>query len=532
MLFMMNRTAAPTAIDIRREYEELQRAHEELKCRHALEIAELEEQVRLLQSILYGKSSEKKSFDGPTAEQPFLPFDEVEATAGASTQVSEETSAPDDRPRKKPGRKPLSAHLERVDKEFDLPGDQKIAPCGCPLTRIGAEITERLNIIPAKIQVVREIRYKYAPGCDCEIPENAPGEVRIAPLPPQIIPQGIVTPGLLAHVVTAKYVDAIPLYRQEQQFMRLGLDITRGTLASWVRQTAQACVPIFDLISGEVRAGPVIHMDETPVQVLREPGRANTTKSFMWVCRGGRPGRPAVIFRYYPTRSGRVADEMLADYRGYLHTDGYIGYEAVGLRDGIRHLACWAHVRRKFVEVEKGTKGSLKAGVAKEVLDLIGKLYLIEDQARDNGLAPDEVVALREKDSRPKLEEIKRILDRYASMTPPKSLLGKAITYALNLWPRLTIFPENANLRLDNNPAENAIRPFAVGRKNWLFSGSPRGADASATLYSIIETAKANNIEPYTYLRLLFTEVPKAKSEAELHALLPQYLDRARLEIA
>ncbi len=166
------------------------------------------------------------------------------------------------------------------------------------------------------------------------------------------------------------------------------------------------------------------------------------------------------------------------------------------------------------------------------MLDLIGKLYLIEDQARENGLLPDDVVALREKESRPKLEEVKRILDRYLNKTPPKSLLGKAIMYALNLWPRLTIYLENAILRPDNNPAENAIRPFAVGRKNWLFSGSPRGADASATLYSIIETAKANDIEPYTYLRLLFTEVPKAKSEAELHDLLPQFLDRARLEIA
>ncbi|MBP7634962.1 IS66 family transposase [Candidatus Ozemobacteraceae bacterium] len=331
---MMKQPATPEAIDIRREYENLRKAHEEMKSRHALEIAELEEQVRLLRNILYGKSSEKKPADGSTPEQPFLPFDEVETTAGASIQASEETIALADHPRKKPGRKPLAAHLPRVDKEFDLPDDQKVAPCGCPLIRIGAEITERLHIIPAKVQVVREIRYKYAPGCTCEIPENAPGEVRIAPLPPQIIPQGIVTPGLLAHIVTAKYVDAIPLYRQEQQFMRLGLDITRGTLASWVRQAAQACVPIFDLISREVRAGPVIHMDETPVQVLREPGRANTTKSYMWVCRGGQPGRPAVIFRYYPTRSGRVADEMLADYRGYLHADGYTGYEAVGMREG------------------------------------------------------------------------------------------------------------------------------------------------------------------------------------------------------
>lgn len=415
---------------------------------------------------------------------------------------------------------------------FDLPEDQKVSACGCPLSRIGSEITERLDIIPAKIQILRIIRYKYAPKCTCEIPENAPGEVRIAPMPSQIIPQGIVTPGLLAHVITAKFVDAVPLYRQEQQFMRLGLDITRGTLASWVRLTAQACMPIFVLIGREVRAGPVIHMDETPVQVLKEPGRANTTQSYMWVCRGGPPGKPAVIYRYYPTRSARVADELLADYRGYLHTDGYIGYEAVGMREGIRHLACWAHVRRKFVEVEKGIKGSLKAGVAKEMLELIGKLYKIEDDAREKELSPDQVVAFREKESRPVLEQIKMTLDRHANKTPPKSLLGKALLYALNLWPKLTVYLENAFLRLDNNIAENAIRPFAVGRKNWLFSRSPRGADASAALYSIIETAKANALEPYAYLRLLFTEVPRATSEAELRDLLPQYLDRSRLNIA
>ncbi len=520
------RSDAETIELLRRENESLRAERDRLQVSHD----GLEEQVRLLRSILYGRSSEKQA-DESTPEQPFLPFDEADTAKQALEQPVEETCTVTAHSRQKPGRKPLPAHLPRVEVEFDLPEDQKVAPCGCLLSRIGCEVTERLDIIPAKIQVIRITRHKYASKCNCEIPENAPGEVRVAPLPPQIIPQGIVTPGLLAHVMTAKYVDAIPLYRQEQQFMRLGLDITRGTLASWVRLTAQACMPIFDLIAREVRAGPVIHMDETPVQVLKEPGRANTTQSYMWVCRGGPPGRPAVIYRYYPTRSARVADELLADYRGYLHTDGYIAYEAVGMREGIRHLACWAHVRRKFVEVEKGTKGSLKAGVAKEVLDLIAKLYKIEVDAREKGLSPDEVVAFRNQESRPVLEQIKTTLDRHANKTPPKSLLGKAILYALNLWPKLTVYLENAILRLDNNIAENAIRPFAVGRKNWLFSGSPRGADASAALYSIIETAKANDIEPYTYLRLLFTEVPKATSDTERRALLPQYLDRSRLNI-
>ncbi|HNW35689.1 MAG TPA: IS66 family transposase [Candidatus Ozemobacteraceae bacterium] len=491
----------------------------------------LEEQVRLLRSILYGKSSEKKIVDGPTPEQPFLPFDEAD-TSTAVPGITEATCIVTAHARQKPGRKSLPANLPRVDVEFDLPEDQKFASCGCPLTRIGAEITERLDIVPAKIQVLRYIRHKYAPNCSCEIPENAPGEVRIASLPPQIIPQGIVTPGLLAHVMTSKYIDAIPLYRQEQQFMRLGLDINRGTLASWVRLTAEACQPIFELLQKEVRAGPVIYMDETRVQVMKEPGRANTTQSYMWVCRGGLPDRPAVTFRYYPTRSGSVAEELLAGYRGYLHTDGYAGYEAVGERDGIRHLACWAHVRRKFVEVVKGTKGQHKAGVAQRVIDLIGKLYAIEDQAREQGLISDDWVAKRTSEARPVLDTMKQLLDEQRGKAPPKSLLGKAIAYASNLWPRLIVYLENAFLRLDNNLAENAIRPFAVGRKNWLFSGSPRGADASATLYSIIETAKANNIEPYAYLRLLFNEISSARTEADLHSLLPQYLDRSRLAMS
>jgi hypothetical protein len=325
-------------------------------------------------------------------------------------------------------------------------------------------------------------------------------------------------------------VDATPLYRQEQQFLRLGLDISRGTLSSWVLQVAAACYLMGELLKEELRSGPVINMDETPVQVLKEPGRANTTRSYMWVCRGGPPERPVVIFKYSPTREARVAQEILGRYQGYLQTDGYSGYELIGQQPGVRHLGCLVHVRRKFVEVQKSANSG-KAGVAQEALDLIGQLYGVERQADAKKLDFEQRKALRDQESAPILKKLKVVLTERAKTTPPKSLLGQAITYALNQWDRLVVYLEDGRLRPDNNLAENAIRPFVVGRKNWLFSGSPRGAESSALLYSLIETAKANGLDPYAYLRFLFTELPKARLESDIRALLPQHLDRSRLTV-
>ena len=395
---------------------------------------------------------------------------------------------------------------------------------------IGQDESERLDIVPAKIQVKKTIRLKYALACDCPTGIGAAGEVRIAPAPAELIPHGIATAGLVAHVVTAKFVDAIPLYRQEQQLMRLGLDINRNTLCNWVLLAAGACMRLLELLMDEILSGNIVNMDETRVQVLREPGRSNTAESYMWVIRGGHPDRPGIIFRYDPSRGAHVPKELLRNYRGFLQTDGYIGYEAIGEREGIRHLGCWAHARRKFVEVVKGTKGCIKSGIAQEIIDLISKLYMVEAKADEKNLSPQDRKSLRMEESKPVLEEIKKILDVRKKSTPPRSLLGKAITYALNQWSRLIVYCEDGNLRPDNNLAENAVRPFAVGRKNWLFSGSPRGATGSACLYSLIETAKANSIEPYRYLRLIFTELPKATSDEQIKSLLPQYLDRSRLE--
>lgn len=489
-------------------------------------ISQLEERNRLLQAILYGSKSERRP--APTSvEQQHSLFDEAEQTVAAREPSSFLEVCVQGHARAKRGRKPIPAEFPRVEIVHDIREEEKTCACGAALTRIGEEVSEKLDIIPARIQVLRHVRPKYACRA-CEGVEDDGPTVKSAAMPPQLIPQGIVTPGLLAHVAVAKYADALPLYRQEGQFLRLGLDISRGTLAGWMIRTATACQPVLDALLETIRSGPVVNMDETPVQVLREPGRANTTKSYMWVARGGPSEKPAVLFRYSPTRAGAVAKDILGCFKGCLQTDGYLGYEAVGEQESIVHMGCWAHVRRKFMEVEKASGGK-KGGTAHAVLDIIGKLYKLERLAQDQKLKHGQIAELRQAKARPLLETIKELLDARMKTTPPKSLLGRALSYALAQWPRLGIYLEDGRLRPDNNLAENAIRPFAVGRKNWLFSGHPRGADASAAIYSLIETAKANDLEPYAYLRFLFANLPMATTKEDIKALLPQNIAKTSL---
>jgi transposase len=485
-------------------------------------IAHLQERNRLLQSIIYGSKTEKRT--DISGQRQLSLFDEIEVTPLIEPEPEKTIEVPA-HARKKPGRKPLPEHLPRIEVVHDLAEEEKTCACGCRLTRIGEEASEKLDIVPAKVQVIRHIRYKYA--CrGCEGVESEGGAVKLAPLPPQIIPQSIVTPGLLAFVLVSKFVDALPFYRQETQFARIGADVSRASMCNWAAKAAELIRPLIEAIHAEIRSGPIVNMDETPVQVLGENGRPNTSKSYMWVCRGGIPDRPVVLFRYEPTRSGAVARELLSGFRGYLQTDGYLGYEALGEQEGVRHVGCLAHVRRKFVEVDKASRGkNSKGGTAHAVLDLIGKLYAIEKKARAEKLSAEQVKDLRDKESRPVLSKLKALLDERVQTTPPKSLLGKAIGYALNQWERTCRYLEDGRLSPDNNVAENAIRPFAVGRKNWLFSGSPRGADASAAIYSLVETAKANGLEPYAYLRHLFERLPSA-TEGQLKDLLPQNIQR------
>jgi transposase len=484
----------------------------------------LEERIRLLQNELFGRKSEKQKFPEKDQlqlclfDEPELPEPEKVATITVPAHT-----------RKKNGRKPLPKDLPRIDVIHDIDESEKICACGCQLSRIGQEESEKLDIIPAKMQVIHHIRYKYA--CkNCEGVEDDGPTVKIAPLPVQFIPKGIATPGLVAQILISKYEDALPFYRQEKIFDRLGVDIPRSSMCGWSIKAAEHCKPVLELLHRKILSGPLVNIDETPVQVMKEPGRSNTSKSYMWVFRGGPPDKPVLIYQYHPTRSGQVPNLFLKDYAGYIQTDAYTGYDALGRRPGIYHVGCWAHARRKFMEVVKAGSGKGKKGHAETALEHIRKLYAVEKIARKDQLTPDQIVELRQEKSKPVLEELEKWLNALSGQTPPKGLLGKAVNYTLKNWPLLVRYLEKGYITPDNNAAENAIRPFVVGRKNWLFSGHPNGASASSGLYSLIETAKACGLKPYDYLRYLFDNIPFAKNETDYEKILPQNLTPAQIE--
>jgi transposase len=440
------------------------------------QIDHLQEMVRLLQNEIFGRKSEVRPATDPNQLQLFTPPESVATVQpDASIAIKGHT-------RKKKGRKSLPEDLPRVEVVHDLPEEEKQCACGAQLSRIGEETCEKLDYIPAKMQVIRHIRPKYACKA-CEGVEDDGSTVKIVPPPEQLIPKSLATEGLLAHIAVSKFADALPLYRQQKIFKRLGVDLSRATLANWMIQTAERCRPVIGLLHQEIRSGPLINIDESPLQVLKEPGRSNTAKSFMWVFCGGPPARPAVLYQYHPTRSGQAALGLLDGYRGYVQSDGYSGYDHLTGRPGIVHLGCMVHVRRKFmdvVKVRKKARGKQAAskGLADEALDFIGALYHIERQARAQALSPEQIRDLRQQEAKPILDRFKNWLDVHHPQVPPKSLVGKAIQYALNQWDKLGVYIEDGLLKPDNNVAENAIRPFVLGRKNWLFAGAPKGAEA------------------------------------------------------
>ena len=523
-------------------------------------IAVLEEQLRLAVHKRFGSRSE--AFN-PDQLGLFNEAEEIAQSAPADTTDDTDITVPA-HTRQKSGRKPLAAHLPRVRVEHDIPASDKMCPCGsgCERPRIGEVVTEQSDIIPAQVQVLQHVRFKYGPcrQCDGVFPEVAadtpltpeaevgatpavdvqsaktisepravradcsgasPNAIIVAALPPQPIPKSNASPGMCSYIVIAKYMDGLPLYRLETILARSGFDISRATMAAWMIRLGQLIVPLMNLMD-EIQCGyDVLQMDETTVQVLKEAGRAAKSKSRMWVRRGGPPGQPIILFNYETTRSGAVAWRLLEDFRGYLQSDGYSGYIAVGSREGMVHLGCLAHARRKFDEALKARKAVGNGGLAAEGLALIQKIYRIEKVAREAKLTPDQRKQLREEKARPVWNELRQWLDAKRGQVPPQSLIGKALGYLDNQWAGLIRVLDDGRLEVDNNHCENAIRPFVMGRKAWLFSDTPAGATASARLYSLIETAKANGLEPYAYLKLVFTELPKATTLADVEALLP-----------
>ena len=478
-----------------------------------------EEELAWYKNKLYGRSSEQLS-DAERLQMRL--FDEIETNADSELPEDEPAAEPA-AARRRPRRKPLPQSLPRVERIIDLPEEQQQCACGHRLVKIGEESSEKLDVIPPRVQVIRTVRPKYAcHHCEGSGDEEHPA-VRVAPAPPALIPKGLASEGLLAFIATAKFCDALPLYRQERQFARLGVDLSRRTMADWMIAVAGACEPLLEALHAKLRDGPKLQIDETTVQVLKEPGRANTTLSYLWVARGGPPAEPVLVYRYAPSRGAYVAADIIGDYQGYVQTDGYEAYDRPCSGPGIRHLGCWSHVPRPFKEAADALgKVSRRAGAALQALSFIAKLYRAESElSKYRATDPDRFVAERRARVEPVLEHLHLWLLRKHDQVLPGSALGKAVAFALSQWPKLIRYLEHAQLTPDNNACEQAIRPFVVGRKNWLFSGSPRGAAASATLYSLIETAKANGREPYWYLRELFEQLPHARTPADYLSLLP-----------
>jgi transposase len=478
-------------------------------------IQRLEDYIRSLNQKQFGSSSEK--LEAIQADLFVEAEEDEDASANAEIESTEEATVTVAAHQRKQHRVSIPADLPRVEIIHDLPEDQKVCPHdGSALKPIGFESHEQLDVIPAKIQVLHHKRLKYACPC-CE------GFLITASKPAQPIEKSIASPGLLASVATQKYVDALPLYRQTDIFKRIGLELDRTTLANWMIRCGQLVQPLINLIHEKMVDQTILHADETRVQVLNEPGRAAETQSFMWVLRSITPNCAAVLFHYEPTRSGKSAEMLLRDYQGALMVDGFSGYNSVCEKNPIHRLGCWAHARRKFVDVQKihRSAGRLKGktGKADQALAYIQQLYRIESEIKEKH-SLDKLTA-RQQQSKPIIDKLKSWIDKSIAHSPPESAIGKALFYLHEQWPRLIRYLDSGDYPIDNNAAENAIRPFVVGRKNWLFSASQKGATSSANLYSLIETAKANGLEPYAYLKSIFTELPNATTVEEIEKCLP-----------
>ncbi len=463
----------------------------------------LEEENALLRQRLFGRKSEQTA--DPATPQLAL-FNEAESVVEAIDENAEEEVVT---PAKRRGkRKPLPADLPRIEVIHELPEHELTCVCGCRKHAIGEEVSEQLEIVPMQIRVIKHVRKVY--GCrDCE---TAPVT---ADKPTQLIEKSMASPSVLAMLLTTKYVDGLPLHRFEKVLGRHGIDIPRQTLARWVIQCGEHFQPLLNLMRDRLLESRVIHCDETRVQVLKEPDREPSSQSWMWVQTGGPPDRPVILFDYSTSRAQEVPTRLLDGYRGYVMTDDYAGYNALGAQTGVERLGCWAHARRKFVEAQKvQPKG--KSGCADIALNLINKLYGIERDLKEVG--DEHRHESRRQNSLPVLEQLHTWLEK---TQPQVNTLGKAISYLASNWSKLERYVEEGYLPMDNNAAERAIRPFVIGRKNWLFSDTPKGATASAQLYSLVETAKANGQEPYAWLRHALERLPTATSVEDYEALLP-----------
>ena len=483
------------------------RVIEELKQR----IATLESYLRLARSQTYGRSSEK-------SQGQWDIFNEMDAPIPDEETPEADTHEPKPRANKK-GRKPLPAHLPRHQVFAELTDEEKKGA----LTTFFRKSREELDIIPP---VVRVLEYMQEVAVFPACPEQGgQQQLKLAALPKHPIPKSAVSIAMLTWIIIAKFCDALPLYRQERILGRYGGSLSRTTMANTLIRLSKQLQPLINLLMDHLRSGPLINADETRMQVLKEMSKSINSDKFIWNLLGGPPGQPAVVFHYDPSRSKEVPLRLLEGFHGYLQTDGYAAYSAVCKQEGITQVGCRDHARRKFKDAQKGEKPpgkgnpGQKTSLASTALAKIARLYANEKVIKE--ATHGDKRQYRQQHSVPVLEEIKAWLDVNINRVEPGSLIHNAIGYALNQWPKLIIYCEDGLLNISNAAAENAIRPLTVGRRNWLFADTPDGARASAIYYSLIESAKANGLEPFEYICYVLKELPYADTVEKLEALLP-----------
>ena len=472
-------------------------------AKQAARLSFLEEQFRLAQQQRFGASSETHP-----AQDDF--FNEVEAELDSPEDTEEETGSSTTTVKKKPVRQKLPADLPREVIVHDIE-DKTCGCCGNTLHQMGEERSEKLEFIPAQVKVIEHVRLKYS--CrQCE-QENTATKIKMAPVPASPIAKSIATATLLSQIITSKYQYALPLYRQERLFKQYGIALNRKTMSDWMMKCSHLFEPLYQQLKNSLLAQQVIHADETPLKVINE----DKSKSYMWVyCTGtDSPSKsiiPNIVLYDYQhgSRAGSCVANYLKDFMGYLQVDGYAAYE----KTTATLVGCWAHARRKFIEAQKAqAKG--KTGKADMALSFIQKLYRIEISIKDKMC--DEKYQIRQAQAKPLLDKFYAWLNK--TNIVPSSYLGKAIAYSKNQWHKLIRYIDDGNLNIDNNRAERAVKPFVIGRKNWLFCNTSNGASASSMLYSIIETAKANGLIPFDYITHCLEQL--SQKDCDIKALLP-----------
>lgn len=473
-----------------------------LLAKQAARLMFLEEQFRLAQQQRFGASSEAHPAQGDLFNEVEVTLDDIEAQEEVSTVTV----------KKKSKRKPLPKDLPREVIVHDIE-NKTCACCGNELHQMGDARSEKLEFIPAQVKVIEHVRLKYS--CrDCE-KENTTTKIVIAPVPLSPIPKGIATATLLSQIITSKYQYALPLYRQESLFKQYGIELSRQTMADWMIKSSHLFKPLYARLQEILLQQSVIQADETPLKVIKE----DNVKSYMWLYCTGRDSPTQgvipniVLYDYQSGRAGKCVVDYLDGFTGYLQVDGYVGYE----KTSAKLAGCWAHARRKFIEAQTAQpKG--KTGKADMALSIIQKLYRIETSLKDK--TEQEKYQVRQEKAKPLLAKFEQWLSK--ANVVPKSALGKAIGYCQNQWYKLIYYCEDGNLNIDNNRAERAIKPFVIGRKNWLFANTANGAKASAMLYSMIETAKANGLIPFDYIAHCLEAL--SDKDCDIEQLLPWHV--------